>query len=84
VNVFRSACAVPSLATLLRVERPDEAALADLDAAMAQDRESRRDVKIEVGQREIDEIGLPLERARLATDWQRDFPALRPVDLCLL
>src|SRR5579871_907624 len=57
--------------------RTDEIPLADAKAAVAENRVGRRHVEKEVRQREVQQIGLPLETDGLAADGQSDRAVLR-------
>src|SRR5260221_12120327 len=64
-----------------RRELPEIIALAEVDAALAQDPVGRRVVEIEIRQGESEEVVLPAELARLAADRDADLARLGAVDL---
>ena len=62
-------------------DHADEVSLADLDPVMPQDVVGGRGVEIEIGQREMHEIGLAREVQLLAADRQRDIATLGAVNI---
>src|SRR5689334_7493090 len=71
----------PKSASTSRGHLAHEVALTELDAETAQDVVSRGGVEIEIRHREVVEVSLGAEIARLAAGGDRDLLVLSPVEL---